>query len=668
MAAHSTFWNQFLVQDKRTLHLMPDFPLHKFRTTPVAYWPMGGATMGGLVAAVYENGSVAGMRPTLHDVVEVDEEEQEERQERFLAAGVAGFGGELAVAVWDSTAQSYKADMYRVEKYCFKRVGSAVLQQPRPGEVLCGFAHTGGGLVCVWVDGSLQIYRPGDKGLGLMQSYKLTGFDFEGMRRKSGTEDLRGLPIGVSVCGMLGERDLVLVAGPNAGKHGLKYVMVDARTGMIQARGLLLENVCVEAPVKLLIIDAVEGRIRVAIGGEDLGEHLIHVRPNTLAGRLGSQASQPFPKKRKLNGDLTGMSLPVAIPDMGAAHQPQPQSQLQGQLRSVAFTLPPWAQVLEKGEYSSLVPARKKLCLERLPIAQGAKNGIVTDDHIPETVASLMSKLSSTEPDEKSIAQSLETLIECKQRNIVLTVDLPGMTAGAIVQLGCGWEKLETLIEACPLRSLSHCPNLPAKLVNASQFDLLDRIIGSIEHMSGEELTDVLHAIFSLEVTNNQFISQSDHYDRIATSAMASVSSAESCTLEELHTVLPRIQREVARVDRFSPMETLLHSVLRGPVDLASLHEAVRNLSPSESRRLMAYLSKWIEKHQRLLPLLDWDKKTESWCAPDRDTVVDWMAVLISCQITALSGSVQYKQVCDVLACYLTFVVTEISLLLPLHC
>lgn len=641
-----TFWDKFLVQDARTLEIMKDFPLEKFRSNPVAYLPMEGGTGGGIAAAIYSDGSVASVKPTVFEVVDVDPENEE--QEQFLAAGAATFEGELAVCVWDSTAQKYAVNFYKTKKYTFEKVGSAPLTPPNPEEILCGFAHAGGSLVCVWLSGNLQVYGPRVNKLMLLQDYRLAGFDFKAMGNRSRTEDLRTLPLGISVCTRLGEKDLVLVAGPAQAKNGLKFVTIETRTGIMQAGGVLFEKEPIDAPVKILMVDFLFGRIRTVLGGKDLGESIVQVRANSFASRLGSLSMHPDRKRRKLNVSSEQSTYSPLRSYMDQSKGTNFNCRDKPPLSS--FCLPAWTQKLNNSkELTEYIEKRMGGSETRKGSAKTGEQRICAQldpESLESDVSDLMDTLTLSKPTVKSVEQSLKLLAMCKYTQIVLIVDLVGMTAGAILKLENKWENLRKLLEISPLRSLRHCPTLLSEVVNASQFRLLDKIIVSLDTISGEELKTILQAIFGSTAST---LGRIDHYDLESSSVLADLKGAELSSGGDLQKCIPYLQRRVACVDGFSPSELLLHSVLQGHADSLALSEAFKDLTPNEACQLFEYLGKWVKKQLLLVPEVDHVGQPDTWSIPDRDNVVAWMSVLITCQMAAISRNQNLHKVGDCL-------------------
>eukprot|EP00803_Ostreobium_quekettii_P003013 evm.model.scf_1070.4 EVM.evm.TU.scf_1070.4 scf_1070:20330-23430(-) len=635
---------------------------------PVALVPLcksgsGTDTMQGLLVVVFESGRCAWLHPRLAKMQVVGKKTEEE--ERRLVAQISTHGQEMAIAIWESTRQRYAVKFAAVKQDSISEMGNLELRPPSSSAVLCGMSHLGSRLFVVWSDSSAQTYGPSKHsvGLELLQTHQLMGFDFTRMKRGSRTEDLRTLPLGVSVCMAIGERDLLVVAGPQVNSPGLRYIVFDSKFATVQSTGTVCEDKGMESgPIRLANLQGLQGRVLVTGSGK-VAAATFPIKPTTLASLVGSQSLQHGKRKRQASGEDEIDSQALAkLPALGSNGSPLPPHTL--------LTLPKWAipltRPVENGytavEAPVAVPIPQDSDLLRVTEADGGKtNGFRKHTRVSElagppavalnpmlgaghhklherTVGLLEHLLDgSAKPDSEVVPSVIQLLQECRTNSVVLTVDLVGLTAAYCAKLQ-DWTGLRELLASCPLRSLSECCSLPTTTAAAHQYGLLKLLLGHVDHFPNGEMAPLLTHLLSSASDDKAVESQFYNYERIRLSAEAAVHCAEEATGDGFPATLQDAQTRVLGVEGFSPLEVTLHPLLCVPLDTTELADALSELSNAHAGMMLNYLERWLHK---LVGLRRSDaslaRQSKESGFPNLWQVAEWASCLLSVQLPQMS-------------------------------
>ena len=626
--------HRFHVWDAATVEDMVSFPLHRFDTPPIAFVPIHSSSGERFVVSVEADGNISCVSPRIHTIhSSVHLVDEDDSKEAILSA-LAVHQAELCLVLWCAASYQYTAHFLRAQHAKMIPIGAAPLASPDPSSCLCGVAHLGAAVCAVWSEGDVHYYTPPKKaqaGLVLSRTYKLNGFDFLAMKRRAGTEDLRKLAGGLSVCSHLNVPGVICIMGPQSETLKLKYVVLDVAAGVVRESGILDPLCIVDAPLKMVPDFSTSGMFCLFVGEEQKGGvHRMKLTPTTLATRIGIKS-----RKRK-------MSETTEMHDGDAAEN---TAEVDAILQH-----PEWSQHLNAPK------ARKKSRLTRRTLKKICRIGQEMNGKISPDVESFDKRMMKCV---KNLHEALEVqqyridladevmhlLKEWKDSQTVLLLDIPGITSEWISTCSHNWTFLRDLFSIAPPRSLNSCPHLPTRLLEAHQFDLFAMLLANVEEIHSDQMSHLLPEVLHHSIKPQGLTAQANALDRIHASLRRTLEDVE--TMEDVpKDEYERLKWHIAAVQRFSMMEILLHSVVACPMDRSELQSPLEMLDRPQLRCIMLYLQKWFRiLYAEMVAPSAIESVEGIRRLPSMQNIIDWLSTILTFHTATILSDTSLHQV-----------------------
>ena len=512
-------------------------------------------------------------------------------------------------------------------------IGAAPLASPDPSSCLCGVAHLGAAVCAVWSEGDVHYYTPSKKaqtGLVLSRTYKLNGFDFLAMKRRAGTEDLRKLAGGLSVCSHLNVPGLICIVGPQSETLKLKYVVLDVTAGVVRESGILDPLCIVDAPLKMVPDFSTSGAFCLFVGEEQKGGvHQMKLAATTLATRIGIKS-----RKRKIS-ETTEMQADAA----------KNTAELDATLQ-----YPEWSQHLNapKARKKSRLTRRalKKICRIGQEMNGKAMSDVESfDRRVMRCVKNLQEDLEMQQYRMNLADEVMHLLKEWKETRTVLLLDMPGIASEWSSTCGHNWTFLRDLFSIAPPRSLNSCPHLPTKLLEAHQFDLFAMLLANVEEIHSDQISHLLPEVLQHSTKSEGLAAQANALDRIHASVRHALKDAEVKDDVPKDTY-ERLKWHIVAVQRFSMMEILLHSIVACPMDRSELQSPLEMLNRPQLRCIMLYLQKWFRiLYGEMVAPLAVESVEGIRRLPSMQNIVDWFSTILTFHTTTILSDTSLHQV-----------------------